>query len=218
MEFRVSMILEYKNEWKVLHVHQSSPDPNQAPGEFFPNGMIGSMNQQLKELVEKQTHALREMNEKLQYAVEHDYLTGLYNRAHFEAVVTSILRSCPRNQGVFLMLDVDDFKNINDTCGHLVGDQTLIDLVANVRSNIRKSDILGRIGGDEFVVFLKDTANDEQISSISRKISQAILNTQDMPITISVGAARYPGDGIDFQQLYGHADSAMYHEKRRNRR
>lgn len=161
----------------------------------------------------------KKKNNELVKKAELDSLTGIYNRRTAEISINQYLRGEGSNGcHALLILDVDDFKNINDTCGHLVGDQTLIDLVANVRSNIRKSDILGRIGGDEFVVFLKDTANDEQISSISRKISQAILNTQDMPITISVGAARYPGDGIDFQQLYGHADSAMYHEKRRNRR
>lgn len=219
MEFRVSMILEYKNEWKVLHVHQSSPDPNQAPGEFFPNGMIGSMNQQLKELVEKQTHALREMNEKLQYAVEHDYLTGLYNRAHFEAVVTSILRSCPRNQGVFLMLDVDDFKLCNDKYGHLLGDKVL-SAIGKWMEREFSDGIIAHYGGDEFTVFFDKEVKD--IGRFSQRMEKALRALRQDPflkiygITVSAGIAFRKDEQI-FEELYHYADQALYEAKEKGK-
>ena len=110
------------------------------------------------------------------------YKRQIYNRRTVEFFIDQFLAEEGADGcHTMLILDVDDFKNINDTLGHLVGDQALIDLVANIRNNIRRSDILGRIGGDEFVVFLKDTVDDEQIAVISDKISQAVLCSQDIP-------------------------------------
>lgn len=161
----------------------------------------------------------KKKNNELVKKAELDSLTGIYNRRTVEFFIDQFLAEEGADGcHTMLILDVDDFKNINDTLGHLVGDQALIDLVANVRSNIRRSDILGRIGGDEFVVFLKDTVDDEQIAVISEKISQAGQYSGTIPITVSVGAAHYPCDGIVFKQLYGYADTQMYHDKRRNRR
>lgn len=161
----------------------------------------------------------KKKNNELVKKAELDSLTGIYNRRTVEFFIDQFLAEEGADGcHTMLILDVDDFKNINDTLGHLVGDQALIDLVANIRNNIRRSDILGRIGGDEFVVFLKDTVDDEQIAVISEKISQAVLCSQDIPFTVSVGAAHYPCDGIAFKELYGYADTQMYHEKRRNRR
>lgn len=161
----------------------------------------------------------KKKNNELVKKAELDSLTGIYNRRTVEFFIDQFLAEEGADGcHTMLILDVDDFKNINDTLGHLVGDQALIDLVANIQNNIRRSDILGRIGGDEFVVFLKDTVDDEQIAVISEKISQAVLCSQDIPFTVSVGAAHYPCDGIVFKELYGYADTQMYHEKRRNRR
>lgn len=160
----------------------------------------------------------KKKNNELVKKAELDSLTDIYNRRTVEFFINQFL-SGEGADGChsLLILDVDDFKNINDTLGHLAGDQALIDLVANIRNNIRRSDIIGRIGGDEFVVFLKDMVDDDQMEAITQKISQAVLRSQNLPINLSVGAARYPCDGMDFQQLYGYADAAMYHEKRRSR-
>ncbi len=215
MEFRVTMVLKHENDWKILHLHQSTPDPYQSPGEFFPNGMVGSMNQQLKELVETQTHALRDMNEKLQYAVEHDYLTGLYNRAHFEAAVTSILRSCPRNQGVFVMLDVDDFKLCNDKYGHLLGDEVLT-AIGKWMEREFPDGLLAHYGGDEFTVFLDKTVKERE--EFSRRMEKALLALRQDPflkmyeITVSAGIA-FRKDEQMFEELYRYADQALYEAK-----
>lgn len=215
MEFRVSMILTYDNGWKVLHLHQSSPDPNQAPGEFFPNGMTGSMNRQLKKLVEKQTKELREMNQKLQYAVEHDYLTGLYNRAHFEAAVENVLPTCPRNHGVFLMLDIDDFKQCNDKYGHLLGDEVLI-AIGEWMEREFSDGIISHYGGDEFTVFFyKEAMEPVLFSQRMQKAFSSLLQDEFLKsyeITLSAGISFYKGDQT-LEELYQRADQALYEAK-----
>lgn len=217
MEFRFSVVLKgHEQEWKFLHIHQSTPDPNQAAGEFFPNGMIEDLNRQLREQVEMKTCELREMNDRLQHMVEHDYLTGLYNRSYFEKAVIKRIEECKESKGAFMMLDVDHFKQCNDKYGHLAGDKVLA-AVGKWMMREFPDGITARYGGDEFAVFFED-ADVSNSDSLALRIEHAILSfekdsvLQAYGVTISAGIA-FCYNGQTMEQLYRYADQALYKAK-----
>ena len=121
-----------------------------------------------------------------------------------------------------IMLDVDRFKDVNDTYGHAVGDEALCQSAALLRRHFRGSDIVGRVGGDEFIVFMKNIPGDAIVSSQLEKLCQAfhairIAEAHDLRLTCSAGAALAPADGSDFDTLYKKADLALYSIKRGTR-
>lgn len=147
---------------------------------------------------------------------ETDTLTGALNRATFVARVEQIIRaSRPNIRHALLMLDIDGFKQVNDTFGHLTGDQTLVEIASGIRSVLRRDDLVARLGGDEFLVFLQDIQNEnaaaikaQQLCAISRKAFSL-----EVQISGSVGIALIPHDGVDFDTLYQRADAALYYVK-----
>jgi diguanylate cyclase (GGDEF)-like protein/PAS domain S-box-containing protein len=151
---------------------------------------------------------------------ETDPLTGMLNRATFAAKVNRLLGSSkPDSRHALMMLDVDYFKQVNDTFGHAAGDQTLVDIAELLGAILRRDDLVGRLGGDEFVVFLNDIPEEriaankaKQICELSRKAL-----SPEVCISGSVGIATYPHDGADFETLYKKADAALYHVKRSGR-
>ena len=122
-------------------------------------------------------------------------------------------------QGVLFVLDVDNFKKINDTMGHAFGDEVLRSLAVRLQSMFRATDIVGRTGGDEFMVFLKDIREISMIEREGKKIEQFFHQFEvgeyvKYSVTASVGAAVFPGDGKSFEELYKAADNALYVSKR----
>lgn len=146
----------------------------------------------------------------LRRVAERDELTGLYNRRVLQARTDQILRSSLINgeQNVLIMMDLDDFKDVNDTYGHARGDETLISFAAALRVGFRKMDIVGRLGGDEFVVFMHDVEN------IEAAIARADRIREYGAAQCSIGLAVAPRDGVTFSQLYRKADIALYEAKR----
>ena len=125
----------------------------------------------------------------------------------------------PDKQGVLFVLDVDNFKKINDTMGHAFGDEVLRSLAVRLQSMFRATDIVGRTGGDEFMVFLKDIRDITMIEREGKKIEQFFHQFEvgeyvKYSVTASVGAAVFPGDGNTFEDLYKSADNALYVSKR----
>ena len=121
-----------------------------------------------------------------------------------------------------LLFDIDNFKKINDTMGHAFGDQVLKSLGEQLSMEFRKTDILGRIGGDEFAILLKDIKDDEIILKEGDKILQFFRQFKvgdyvKYSATASIGAAIYPRDGKDFQELYKSADNALYEAKKQGK-
>ena len=115
-----------------------------------------------------------------------------------------------------ILIDVDDFKSINDTRGHLFGDSVLTAAAGRLKSLFRSTDILGRIGGDEFMVFLKNVSDKLQLEAQARTILEAfrISGDSENGITCSIGAALYSEDGKTVDELFKHADIALYRSKR----
>lgn len=150
------------NQWRVLHVHQSVPDPEQGTDEFFPHRLMEQSNRQLKQLVEEKTRALEESYRRMEYNARHDSLTRLLNRRWVEAQISAAMQE--GRPGVMIMLDIDWFKQINDTMGHPLGDQVLETLGQAILA-VFPDALSGRIGGDEFILYLR--SDRDQINPLS---------------------------------------------------
>ena len=146
-----------------------------------------------------------------------DPLTGLLNRSAFEEQLDDLLaQTGPDCIHALIMIDVDGFKRVNDTYGHQFGDRVLIDIANSLRAMMRSDDLIGRIGGDEYMVCLKNVKdNTGFLERRSSYICQA-LNKQfgsDVAISGSVGLSLFPRDGRSFDALYQKADKALYYAK-----
>lgn len=168
---------------------------------------------------------ISDMTPRINYLATHDVLTDLPNRSLFnERFSQSLKRATTKNYPVgLLFLDIDHFKNINDTMGHDVGDSLLIKVAKRIKQVLRKEDTLARLGGDEFTIVLENIHKNE-ILSIATQICQAFLipfslEGKDIFVTASIGISIFPVDGHDMQILMKNADMAIYlaKEKGRNR-
>jgi diguanylate cyclase (GGDEF)-like protein/PAS domain S-box-containing protein len=162
--------------------------------------------------------------EELAYLASHDVLTGLPNRMLFNDRVTLALARAQRNQQklAVILLDLDYLKDVNDTLGHSVGDKLLRAVGERLTSLLRKSDTVARMGGDEFMLLLPETAQAEDAAKIASKILEAIrgpfaFDGHEIHITTSIGIAMYPDDGEDTDTLMRAADIAMYRAKAKGR-
>ena len=146
---------------------------------------------------------------------EIDALTGALNRGTFIARAGELLELEENAKHAFLMVDLDGFKQVNDTLGHSAGDQALTQLVSTIRSRLRGSDYIGRIGGDEFIIMMRNIPNEniaevkvrQLCSSLRRKLADGV------ELSVSIGVSMYPGDGRIFDDLYKNADIALYQAK-----
>ena len=163
---------------------------------------------------------IRESQEKLIYMAYHDPLTGLANRTKLFDMLDHIFKRSQRieQSGSLLFLDLNRFKNLNDTFGHAIGDIILIHVANRLREVMRSSDTIARFGGDEFVLLLEDMNDHDAVLAIARKIRDALkepfeFNKHRFSINGSIGIARYPQDGNDSIVLLKYADTAMYQAK-----
>jgi diguanylate cyclase (GGDEF)-like protein len=175
----------------------------------------------LQQEVERQTKQLQIQTEKLKYVAEHDDLTGLYSRSAFERQIDTALARCQRTNthAAMLFIDLDKFKEINDTLGHDVGDSVLVTIANRLQNAVRSSDICGRLGGDEFVVWLEPICDMLEVSVVIEKIIQHLspmINCQEtkVQLSISIGVALRPNDDISRQKLIKIADENMYLAKK----
>ena len=166
----------------------------------------------------------RQTDEKIQQMAYHDSLTGLPNRKLFSDRLGIALAQAQRNQqkvGI-AMLDLDNFKDVNDTMGHDVGDLLLQAAAERLRAVLRKSDTIARFGGDEFVLILPDLEVIKDTIQVAQKIVDSfckpfIIDAHRLIVTMSIGIAVYPNDGIDEGMLLKNADIAMYQVKQAGR-
>ena len=170
-------------------------------------------------------------NERIRDALTHidtlahnDALTGLPNRllarARFEQAVELAKRGS--DKVALLYLDLDNFKTINDSLGHIAGDQLLCEVATRLKQTIRASDTASRQGGDEFLVIVAGQAEQESVATVAVKIIDLLseyfsVNGMEISVTCSLGISMYPDDGQDFDALLKHADIAMYQAKERGR-
>lgn len=160
----------------------------------------------------------RRQIEKLQHKAEKDALTGIYNRDAIETQIKEFLSEKPKTMSALFMIDTDNFKHINDTFGHMTGDVVLSDMATGMKRMICGTDLAGRIGGDEFTIFMKNISSVEVAEKKAEELLKMfnLLFEQDkrgMKISCSIGISVYPNDGNTFEELYQCADKALYKAK-----
>ncbi len=169
----------------------------------------------VRDITEKKAY-----EKKLRYMATHDILTGLPNRSYFMEFLKAAIESSKRygHMVCIMMLDLDGFKEVNDKFGHDVGDRALVRAAERLRRSVRRSDILSRMGGDEFLVLVPILKRVENAETIGKKIVNSFreplrVNGELYYITVSVGASIFPQDGTDAIELIKKADMAMYKVK-----
>ncbi|MBD8898835.1 GGDEF and EAL domain-containing protein [Rhodanobacter sp. DHG33] len=164
---------------------------------------------------------LVQQRERLTTLAECDTLTGLHNRHYFEAELARFFRGGVRTarQGAVLLFDLDEFKYVNDTFGHIAGDTLLLRVAAEVKALVHESDTLCRLGGDEFAVFMPHATLNSALVLAERivgNLGRLALEIEGRPLrlTTSLGVAHFPDHGQNAEELVSHADMAMYQAKR----
>lgn len=168
--------------------------------------------------------SIKETDRKLYFYANHDPLTGLANRVQFETQLKKQLATAQRrnNKLALLFIDLDKFKEVNDTYGHTIGDMMLKAVTKRLSDTIRSEDFLARLGGDEFVIIAGGAEKHEGIITLSEKISAAIrepitLEGKVFFMSLSIGIAIYPDHGESAEDLIKNADAAMYEVKENGR-
>lgn len=176
------------------------------------------------EALEKDVSESKRRGDEVEQLALHDPLTGLPNRLLFNdrlAMALSQARRHQRKVATFFM-DLDNFKSINDSLGHTIGDQVLRMVADRLRTCVREEDTLARFGGDEFILLVTGIASESDVATVSKKILETIrapflLDGRKVSITLSLGVSIFPMDGQSPELLVRNADVAMYRSKRRGR-
>ena len=174
--------------------------------------------------LEKANEQLEEVNAQLQHVATHDSLTGLPNRLLLADRLNQAIAQAQRHQHLFavFIVDLDRFKAINDSLGHLAGDAMLKEVARRLAAALRQADTLARMGGDEFVLILNEITRPEDIETIAAKVLAHIaqpmkLSDLELHASASIGISIYPSDGGNPETLLQHADAAMYQAKKGGR-
>ena len=167
---------------------------------------------------------LKQAEEKAHFLALHDVLTGLKNRTFVQQEFHGILSGADK-RGEFvglLFIDIDRFKNINDSLGHAVGDELLIEVARRLRASVRETDIVARAGGDEFLVLFREAVSREYLGDVAARIRDDLsrpvtVETRELQVTASIGVSVFPIDGTDIETLMKSADLALYQAKEAGR-
>lgn len=223
----------YENMWESLVQYgywQGEIWNRRKNGEIFPEWLSISSsidtNNKEKNYIALFTDisSIKESDKKLHFLANYDQLTGLLNRVQFENLLNHTIKSAQRNNRKFalMFIDLDHFKEINDTYGHNIGDKLLKSVASKFFKILRKEDILARIGGDEFVVILDNIKDSYDAINVAKKLSERFKNSIKIDkynclVTLSIGISIFPNHGIDSVTLIKNADTAMYVVKNNGR-
>ena len=182
--------------------------------------LLGRLSWQLARSRARESDTKLKHAQRVEYLAYHDGLTALPNRSLFNKLLSQAIRQGQRHhrQLAVAFIDLDRFKQINDTLGHEAGDELLKEVANRLKACLRDSDTVARLGGDEFVVLLTDLAEEKYAATVAQKIITTIampflLLGQEFRVTASIGISTYPNDGADEQTLTKNADIAMYQAK-----
>ncbi len=172
--------------------------------------------------IDKVLFALDNTNRLIKYA-NRDALTGFYNRNYIENFIKSISQK-NSYKAAFMLLDLDNFKAVNDTYGHSVGDEVLVRFAEAIKAELAEEVLTCRLGGDEFVLFIPGDVSKDSIAVTARRILSSVdealseIVKEYRHVSVSIGIARYPEDGVSFDKLYMNADKALYYVKQNGKR
>ncbi|MEL6400466.1 MAG: diguanylate cyclase [Cyanobacteria bacterium J06626_4] len=219
--------------WALLQTSYPTPASQELPlkttqgDQIFecysqPQWLAGVFNGQVWSL--RNITARKQAEAIMQHQAEHDALTGLPNRVQFDQALNQQLQSAQLSASRFALLfvDLDNFKSVNDTLGHQVGDRLLKYVVQRLQACCRQNDLIARWGGDEFVLISPNLMQEENGAALAQRILDTLtppfkLETHQMQISVSIGVAIYPQDGLTGDQLLFHADTALYQAKAQGR-
>jgi len=218
---RVSLVLEKRADgWKVVHKHMSQPTVAHGADEPYPFREIEAESMVLERLVVQRTQDLEAAHREMQRLAITDPLTGLFNRIKTNEVLDTEIQRQGRNTSplAVIIIDIDDFKPVNDQYGHNKGDQVLVKFAEVLEGRCRKTDCLGRWGGEEFLVVCPDTelACAQQLAESLRLTIDEHDFELDAPLTASFGIACYQPDDSR-EALIERADNALYAAKEAGR-
>lgn len=181
---------------------------------------IGSKDKPDIQIVFRDVTEKKRYEAQLEFLAYHDPLTGLKNRRVFSKIVQESVKTAKLNQKqiAILYLDIDHFKDINDTYGHDVGDQLLKEFTARMKSAVRDDDVLCRVGGDEFLILLKHANDKKTVEKIAERLLTVFRKTYNihgikLNVTSSIGIATFPNSGNSYNSLIRRADKALYRAK-----
>lgn len=202
---------------KIRHVHVSNPYQAMKDERYFPFEAGTQTYEYLQQLLREKTATIELLTEDLADQARRDPLTKLYNQGALAEFVEPLIRSCAtRGTGALLVVDIDDFKSVNDTFGHLAGNDLLVGIARALEGALVDEDaVIARIGGDEFIAFLPQVDRVQAREAALRVRSAAgEAGRAEMPVTTSVGAAVAGVDGDAYRTLFAAADRALYEAKR----
>jgi diguanylate cyclase (GGDEF)-like protein len=178
----------------------------------------------LRHAIKRKTmeEALSAEKDRIKHTAQHDFLTGLPNRMLLNDRLSQAIASAPRHKKkvALLFLDLDGFKRINDSVGHVTGDKLLQSVAKRLVDCVRNSDTVSRLGGDEFVVLLSEVAQSADAAVTAQRMLQKVgdphrIDQHELHVTTSIGVSVYPEDGMDAETLMKKADAAMYQAKQK---
>ena len=205
-------------EAEILH-----KDGHEIPVEVVMKTMpLEGENQRM--LVIRDMTNQRKAKARIEFLAMHDHLTQLPNRTYLRQRLDTALAMARRRSSslAVLFIDLDNFKTVNDSLGHHVGDSLLRQVAQRITAAVRDSDMVSRLGGDEFVVVLSEVASSQDAALVAQKLLEAVsapIDIEDHRLSVSpsVGISLFPADGDNGDDLIRHADSAMYHAKESGR-
>lgn len=223
----------FENMWESLKNHstwQGEIWNKRKNGEIYPEWLSiakainPKYNEEFYIAIFTDITSLKEADRKLYFYANHDVLTKLANRVQFESHLKSTLESCKRRNTkiALFFVDLDKFKDVNDTYGHTIGDEMLKTVAKRLEQSIRKEDFIARLGGDEFVLIIKDVKENEDMLHLAYKINENIkepivIRDKVFFMSLSIGISIFPDHGKDSEDLIKHSDAAMYEVKENGR-
>jgi diguanylate cyclase (GGDEF)-like protein/PAS domain S-box-containing protein len=223
----------YQEMWRSINETgrwQGEMIDRRKDGESFPEWLSISTMKNMRGAVSHYIAVFSDISERkaveerMVHMAQHDFLTGLPNRMLLQDRLKQAISHAGRERSkvAVMFLDLDRFKAINDTLGHLVGDKLLQEVVNRISRVARASDTVSRQGGDEFVIMLTDLVTVDDAAMVAVKLLESIsgpylINGNEIEVTTSIGISVYPNDGGDSETLIKHADAAMYHAKEKGR-
>ncbi|WKY47367.1 diguanylate cyclase [Eubacteriaceae bacterium ES3] len=218
---RLSLVfIKSQDKWLIEHMHISLPTDAHEGDETYPIKELEDRNKVLERMVEEKTRSLHEAVKEISRIAVTDKLTGLFNRNRIDEAINQEIHRAKRYKKNFsiILMDIDYFKEVNDSCGHLTGDKVLAQFSRLLNDHTRETDILGRWGGEEFIIICPETDLDEALL-LAEKLRHAVESYQFLEInkrTASFGVVDYQVCDT-YDSLISRVDAALYQSKNHGR-